>query len=219
MNRSNAIRTQEPSPRILVIEDEPQMLQNLLTILRVESYDAMGAQDGESGLEILPQFRPNLILCDITMPGMGGYGVLERVRANTKTAAIPFLFLTARGERSEVRSGMNLGADDYLTKPVRIDDLLLAIRARLERSGQTSQNDRPSLPENPKELEVLGLTPRECDVLFWLLQGKTNAEIGTILSLSPATAKKHLEHIFAKLSVENRASAISATFQLLVQHR
>lgn len=205
------------SIRILVIEDEPQMLQNLLTILRAEKFDASGASDGERGVAAALKSPPDLILCDITMPGLDGFGVLERIRKEPLTTPIPFIFLTARGERLDVRAGMNHGADDYLTKPVKIDDLLSAIRARLQRRDQAVV-EGPStvrLPENPQQLEALGLTPRENEVLFWLIQGKANADIGTILTLSPATVKKHLEHIFMKLGVENRAAAINAALQQL----
>ena len=98
--------------KILVIEDEPQMLRNLLTILRAEQFSAVGAADGERGIAAALTNPPDLILCDITMPGLDGFGVLQQLRATPATAPIPFIFLTARGERLDVRTGMNQGADD-----------------------------------------------------------------------------------------------------------
>lgn len=190
------------------------MLQNLLTILKAEGFTLLGAPDGTRGVELALKEKPGLILCDITMPGLDGFGVLERVRSNPKTASIPFVFLTARGERVDLRTGMSFGADDYLTKPVKVDDLLIAIRARLNRETQRSVRKPDSLqpPESPQDFLVLGLTRREADVLFWLIQGKGNSDIGTLLNLSSATVKKHLEHIFQKLGVENRTSAIMSAF-------
>jgi DNA-binding NarL/FixJ family response regulator len=101
---------------------------------------------------------------------------------------------------------MNLGADDYLTKPVSVPDLLGAIRARLNRA---KEQQAATTVRSPQELEALGgLTPREAEVLFWVAQGKTNPEISMILTLSVATVKKHVEHIFEKIGVENRSAAI-----------
>lgn len=199
-------------PKILVIEDEPQMLTNLLTVLRAERFTALGAADGFTGLEMARSERPDLILCDIMMPGLDGYGVLERLRHGPEMAVVPFIFLTARDDHSDIRLGMNLGADDYLTKPVRIDDMLAAVNARLARQAQHLAGAGPvvaanELPESAAELLPLGLTTREADVLYWLIRGKANADIGALLAISPATVKKHLEHVFAKLGAENRTAA------------
>lgn len=204
--------------KILVIEDEPQMLSNLLTVLRAERYTAFGAPDGQRGLELARRETPDVILCDITMPGLDGFSVLEQLRGTAVTAPVPFIFLTARGERTDVRAGMNLGADDYLTKPVRIDDLLAAVEARLTRQAQQDAaagqaHSVDALPGSAGELIPLGLTVREADVLFWLIHGKSNADIGVLLEISAATVKKHLEHVFEKLGVENRTAATLAALE------
>lgn len=204
-----------PNTRILVIEDEPQMLRNLMTILRAEGFAVLGAPGGEEGVALARSEKPDLILCDLMMPVLDGFGVLQRVRGDSRLAPVPFIFLTARGEREEVRAGMNLGADDYLTKPVKVDDLLAAIRTRLERRQHAlaevaSGNRRPA---QPSDLGALGLTERQNEVLFWLIEGKGNADIATILGMAPATVKKHLEHIFIKLGVENRTAAIMTALE------
>ncbi|MCC6231976.1 MAG: response regulator transcription factor [Verrucomicrobiales bacterium] len=196
-----------PRPRILVIEDEPQMLRNLTTILRAEGFDTQGVSLGTEGVAAARRLPPDLILCDVMMPGLDGFAVLEQLRADAATARIPFIFLTARGDRGDVRTGMNLGADDYLSKPVRTEDLLSAIRARLARARQTTAVLTLTAPEHASALETLGLSPREAEVLFWLIQGKSNGDIATILGVAEATVKKHLERVFAKLGVENRTSA------------
>lgn len=192
--------------KILVIEDEPQMRKNLQRMLQLEGFEALAAVDGTEGVAIAKRELPDLILCDITMPGLDGHGVLEALRAERPTAGAPFIFLTARGERSDVRAGMNLGADDYLVKPVSITEILAAIKARFARMS-SSQTTLQVVFESPKPLETLGLTPREAEVLFWIAQGKTNAEIGLILEAASATVKKHVERILEKLEVENRQSA------------
>src|SRR5689334_13484298 len=110
--------------RILLIEDQPVMRRNIATILEMEGYSVMSAVDGRQGLEMAKSIPPpDIILCDVMMPELDGYGVLAALRECAPTATIPFIFLTAKGEKADLRTGMNLGADDYLTKPVSRDDL------------------------------------------------------------------------------------------------
>src|SRR5437868_786314 len=110
--------------KILVIEDEPAMRANLRDILELEKFMPLTAANGREGIAVAKRELPDLILCDVVMPVQDGYEVLATLRADAATARIPFIFLTAKGERADVRSGMNLGADDYLVKPVRVHDLL-----------------------------------------------------------------------------------------------
>jgi DNA-binding NarL/FixJ family response regulator len=202
--------------KILVIEDEPEMLRNLTTILRLEKFHALPAANGRIGLELTKKEKPDLILCDVMMPELDGYGVLAALRADTQTVAIPFIFLTAKGEKPDIRAGMNLGADEYLTKPVAKPDLLAAIRSRLERAVQQSVSEFKPKFDSAKPLEkVLSLTPRVAETLLWLAQGKTNDEIATILGNSESTVKKHVLEIFVQLGVETRTAASLRALEVL----
>jgi DNA-binding response OmpR family regulator len=127
---------------ILVIEDEPEMRRNLITILRLERFRPLPAENGRVGVELAKKETPDLILCDVMMPELDGYGVIAALRADPDTVNIPFILLTARGEKPEIRLGMNLGAGDYLTKSVAKPDLLAAIRSRLERVVQQTTGER-----------------------------------------------------------------------------
>jgi len=118
---------------ILIIEDQPDMRLNIATILEMEDFKVLQAGDGREGLAAAREGAPDLILCDVMMPELDGYGVLRALREDPATARIPFIFLSAKGEKNDQRTGMNLGADDYLTKPVTVNDLLAAINARLLR--------------------------------------------------------------------------------------
>jgi DNA-binding NarL/FixJ family response regulator len=158
---------------------------------------------------------PDLILCDVMMPELDGFGVLQQLRQDPRLALIPFIFLTAKGEKEDLRSGMNLGADDYLTKPVAKADLLCAIEARLKRSDQQAKREFKPDFSSPQPLLSLGLTPRAAEVLLWVAQGKTNADIGLILSISESTVKKHLLEIFEKLDVETRSAAALRALEVL----
>ncbi len=191
--------------KILIIEDEPAIRANLMDVLELEHFQPIAAANGREGIALARSEMPDLILCDILMPELDGPGVLEALRADPHTAKIPFIFLTAKGERSDLRTGMNLGADDYLIKPVPIEELLAAVRARLERRRQQSEFKAEFKSAQP--LESLGLSPREAEILLWVAQGKANSEIAIILEISASTVKKHLEHIFQKLGTENRTAA------------
>jgi DNA-binding NarL/FixJ family response regulator len=202
--------------KILVIEDEPEMRRDLVCILRLEKFQPIAAENGRAGVAAARSENPDLILCDVMMPDLDGYGVLAALRADAGTAATPFIFLTAKGEKPDIRTGMNLGADDYLTKPVAKADLLAAIRTRLKRAEQQVKSEFKPNFSSPKPLQtVLDLTPRVAEVLLWLAQGKTNGEIATILGNSEATVKKHVLEIFAKLGVETRTAASLRALEVL----
>lgn len=120
--------------KILLIEDNLEVRENTSEILTLANYEVITAENGKIGVELAQTQLPNLIICDIMMPELDGYGVLHILSKNPETAAIPFIFLTAKTEKADVRKGMNLGADDYLTKPFDDTELLSAIETRLKRS-------------------------------------------------------------------------------------
>jgi len=201
--------------KILVIDDDAKMRRQMAALLAAEGYEAVEARHGREGVELARREKPALVLCDITMPEMNGHRVLEALRADPTTAHLPFVFLTGWGEREDQRTGMNLGADDYLVKPVEPADLLAAVSARLRRRRQSGPGRSASVADaSPAALvTALGLTPRESELLSWVVQGKTNPEIAIILGIKLTTVKKHLESIFAKLGVENRTAAVTLALE------
>src|SRR6185369_13333767 len=183
--------------------------------LRFKAYEPIAAENGRLGVELARREKPDLILCDVMMPELDGYGVLRALQADVKLALIPFIFLTAKGEKDDLRSGMNLGADDYLTKPVANNDLVHAIEARLSRSARQAKREFKPDFSSTQPLLKLGLTPRATETLLWLAQGKTNSDIATILGISESTVKKHVQEIFEKLGVETRVAATVRTLEVL----
>ncbi|HBB34303.1 MAG TPA: hypothetical protein DC064_21550 [Cyanobacteria bacterium UBA9273] len=125
--------------KILVIEDERAIRSNLLKLLSAEGFETIGADSGYSGVQLAQQELPDLIICDILMPGLDGYGVLKALHQDSATATIPFIFLTAKADRSDLRQGMSLGADDYLTKPFSRAEVLEAIAVRLQKQRLQTQ--------------------------------------------------------------------------------
>ncbi len=149
--------------KVLVIEDETDVRENLVELLSAEGYLPIEARDGEEGVRLAWELLPDIILCDIKMPRMDGFGVLSRVSRDPATVAIPFIFITARTEREDLRRGMNLGADDYIMKPFSIDDVLQAIQTRLEKRALIENQVEKKLAElsNSVRLSLPGdmLTP------------------------------------------------------------
>jgi DNA-binding NarL/FixJ family response regulator len=201
--------------KILVIEDEPEMRRNITTLLRYHDYEPIAAANGRNGVEAARREKPDVILCDVMMPELDGYGVLQELQLDASLARTPFIFLTAKGEKDDLRSGMNLGADDYLTKPVANADLIRAIEARLRRSEcQAKREFKPDFSSSAP-LQQLGLTPRAAEALLWLAQGKTNSDIATILGITESTVKKHVQEMFEKLGVETRGAATVRALEVL----
>ena len=152
--------------KILVIEDEESVRDNLLELLEAEDFETVAAANGRIGLELVISENPDLILCDMMMPEIDGYGVLATLRQDPLTATIPFIFLTAKSSRSDFRQGMNLGADDYLTKPFTRAELLSAIAGRLNKQATWKKY----LPL-PRELEYLS---SETNILEIILRHALN---------------------------------------------
>jgi two-component system sensor histidine kinase/response regulator len=156
--------------KILIIEDDRAIREAVVDILEIENYEVVSAADGQAGLEAARKERPHLILCDIMMPYLDGYGVLTELRKSADTATLPFIFLTARTAPHDVRQGMNLGADGYLTKPFRPEDLLRAIEMRLTRQAQLAEKLQSRI--NEMQNTLLSVLPHELNTpLHGLLAG------------------------------------------------
>lgn len=118
---------------ILLIEDNEEIRENAAEILSLGDYNVLTAPDGKEGIAIAQREKPDVIICDIMMPVLDGYGVIQLLQKNPATQNIPFIFLTAKAERAEMRKGMELGADDYITKPFTGTELLTAVESRLKK--------------------------------------------------------------------------------------
>jgi two-component system, sensor histidine kinase and response regulator len=128
-----------PMKRILVIEDNHRLRREIVTVLELHGFEVDAAPNGRVGLERIRASRPSLVICDLMMPELDGYETLKMVRANPETEALPFVILTARDERQQMRQGMELGADDYVIKPFKFDDLVKAVNAAFEKHARVSR--------------------------------------------------------------------------------
>jgi two-component system sensor histidine kinase/response regulator len=139
-------------PKILVIEDEAPLRETMLDIFQFSAFQAFGASSGNEGLTLIQEQHPDLILCDIMMPDMDGHQILEAVRTDPQLATTPFIFVSALSDRRAVRSGMEQGADDYITKPFTTEELLAAVHMRLKRHRDIVEETEHQLEDVKQQL-------------------------------------------------------------------
>ncbi len=137
---------------VLVVDDDPTILDSIADVLRVSGYNCLTAANGIEALQVMQQHAPDLIVADIMMPKMDGYQFYEAVRQNAVWVSIPFIFLSAKGEQSDIRYGYDMGADHYLTKPFELEDLLVAIRSRLRRISDIQAAAQTEVEETKQQL-------------------------------------------------------------------
>ena len=163
--------------RVLVTEDDDAIRENILDLLEAEGYAVATANNGPAGVQLAHDNRPDLIICDIMMPDLDGYGVLDELRKDPATATIPFIFLTAKADKSDMRRGMELGADDYVTKPFTRDELIKAIETRLAKQETVSREFEKKLDQLRGSI-TLSLPHELRTPLSGILTGSTLLEDG-----------------------------------------
>ncbi len=128
--------------KILVIEDQPDVRENIAELLELSGFQVITAEDGAVGVDMALEHKPDLILCDVMMPRLDGFTVLNILSKRPETSDVPFIFLTAKTEKEDIRKGMNLGADDYITKPFSKEELITAVTTRLQKSERLKSFSR-----------------------------------------------------------------------------
>lgn len=196
----------EKIPHIAVIEDEEDIREEIVEELISIGYHVTGFPSGASALKAMPSQKPDLIVCDVMMPGLSGYEVLAVIRQDHPLLdSIPFIFLTALDDRESLLKGLRSGADDFLTKPVDFDILDAAIRSKLSavsRILNSSKVEIDSAASPPAHL-----SPRETEVLKLLALGMSVSEIAEILQIASNTAGQYKKSIYSKLNIKNRSGA------------
>ena len=167
--------------KILLIEDDQNIRSNVKFVLEANDYKVFSAEDGKEGINLAKEVLPDLVICDILMPVLDGYEVKNELSKNSKTSSIPFIYLSAKSDIGDIRTGMNLGADDYLTKPFKTTDLLKAVEVRLSRMAELGKNGNGKTNINPNETQKLDRD----DNIFIEVDGKpTFIRINTINFIS-----------------------------------
>ena len=197
---------------ILIVDDNPKFLKDALPMY---GYEITIAEDGIEALKILGDEKNHfdLILLDVMMPNMDGWDTLKAIRKNEKTQYIPVIMITAVSEEQKVVSGLKIGADDYITKPFILPNLLARIEAVLRRSKWQAEATKKEKKIN-KDVNIDLLTPKEKEVLSLLAKGANNQEIANSLCVQDVTIKTHLNNIFKKLKVSNRTQAVLLAMEI-----
>ncbi len=216
--------------KILIVDDDRNLRAVLLTALEKKGYQVSEASSGNAAIQSFTENAPDLVISDVSMPEMDGFEFCRRLRAEPSGQLIPFIFLSARDDIEDRVQGHSIGADDYLTKPFEIKELLAKIEGLIEKSRRINSEiihllesmSREKLQAEPKNNidngldrrpDPLPLTPAEARVFWEVIQGFTNKHISERLFISPRTVQTHLSNIMNKLNLENRTQLVRFAFE------
>jgi len=222
--------------KILVVDDDRILRRVLQNSLEQQGYQVTAVSSGKDALEIFNQDVPDIIVSDVSMPEMNGFEFCRQLRSQPSGKLVPFIFLSAKSDLNDRIQGHSIGADDYLTKPFEMKELLAKIEALIERSrrvhaeivhlieqlvssGSTNfvENSRgdssPKTVKQTPQIEPLPLTPAEERVFWETIQGFTNKQISERLFISPRTVQTHLSNILNKLNLSNRTQLVRFAYE------
>ncbi len=192
--------------RLLLIDDDPNLILLVKDYLEFRGYEVITADNGKEALHTLSQDLPDMIICDIMMPEMDGYGLIEHVRQDVRTSWIPVLFLSAKGQSQDRIKGLNLGADVYMVKPFEPEELVAQVESSLKQTNRLLQHtdgigDDNSPIQVPATVE---LTPTELKVVQLVARGLANREIAQHMNVSQRTIESHVSNMLGKTGLSNR---------------
>jgi DNA-binding NarL/FixJ family response regulator len=192
--------------RLLLIDDDPNLILLVKDYLEFRGYEVITAENGREALEVLEKEAPDMIICDVMMPEMDGYALVESVRKDSRTSWIPVLFLSAKGQSQDRVKGLNTGADVYMVKPFEPEELVAQVESSLKQASrliqhQTKGNDSGPKIQVPFDVE---LTPTELRVVHFVARGMANREIAEELNVSQRTIESHVSNMLGKTGLHNR---------------
>lgn len=192
--------------RLLLIDDDPNLILLVKDYLEFQGYDVLTATNGQDALSVLEDYIPDMIICDIMMPEMDGYTLVEKIRQKPRTSWIPVLFLSAKGQTQDRVRGLNIGADVYMVKPFEPEELVAQVESSLKQAKRLiSRSVVGSQPEPklrvPTDIE---LTRTEMKVVQLVAQGMANKEIADQLNVSQRTIETHVSNMLSKTHLHNR---------------
>jgi DNA-binding NarL/FixJ family response regulator len=192
--------------RLLLIDDDPNLILLVKDYLEFRGYEVITAENGQEALEVLEKDTPDMIICDVMMPQMDGYSLVENVRKNPRTSWIPVLFLSAKGQSADRVKGLNTGADVYMVKPFEPEELVAQVESSLKQASRLIQRQDKG-GENAPKIQVpfdVELTPTELRVVQFVARGMANREIAEELNVSQRTIESHVSNMLGKTGLHNR---------------
>ncbi|MBD2018299.1 response regulator transcription factor [Microcoleus sp. FACHB-53] len=201
--KDNGVRDNK---RLLLIDDDPNLILLVKDYLEFRGYEVITAENGREALEVLDQDVPDLIICDVMMPEMDGYALVEHVREDPRTNWIPVLFLSAKGQSQDKVKGLNKGADVYMVKPFEPEELVAQVESSLKQANRLIHHsgtgaEAGSTIQVPFDVE---LTPTELKVVQFVARGMANREIAEQMNVSQRTIESHVSNMLGKTGLHNR---------------
>jgi DNA-binding NarL/FixJ family response regulator len=192
--------------RLLLIDDDPNLILLVRDYLEFRGYEVLTADNGKEALNLLTQNLPDMIICDIMMPEMDGYALIENVRQDQRTSWIPVLFLSARGQSQDRIKGLNLGADVYMVKPFEPEELVAQVESSLKQTNRLLlYTDGIGDDSSPIQVAAtVELTPTELKVVQLVARGSANREIALQMNVSQRTIESHVSNMLNKTGLTNR---------------
>jgi DNA-binding NarL/FixJ family response regulator len=190
--------------RLLLVDDDPNLVLLVKDYLEFRGYEVVPASNGNEALEVMENFAPDLIICDVMMPGMDGYTFVETIRANPATNWIPVIFLSARGQTADRVRGLNTGADVYMVKPFEPEELVAQVESSLKHTERLMHMQGSQIQPVLQVAEDVELTPTETKVIQFVAKGMSNREIADRLGVSQRTVESHVSNMLGKTGLHNR---------------
>jgi DNA-binding NarL/FixJ family response regulator len=192
--------------QLLLIDDDPNLILLVKDYLEFRGYNVTTAENGRAALEVLDLQVPDMIICDVMMPEMDGYGLVKHIRQSPRTNKIPVLFLSAKGQADDRVKGLNEGADVYMVKPFEPEELVAQVESSLKQVKRW-QNGGPKTPDGLLTIQVphnVELTPTELKVVQLVAKGLSNKDIAEQLNVSQRTIESHVSNMLNKTNLHNR---------------
>lgn len=201
--KENGVRENK---RLLLIDDDPNLILLVKDYLEFRGYEVVTAENGREALEVLEKEIPDMIICDVMMPEMDGYTLVDHVRQDPRTSWVPVLFLSAKGQSQDRVKGLNTGADVYMVKPFEPEELVAQVESSLKQATRLIHHSGTATDTGPK-IQVpfdVELTPTELKVVQFVARGMANREIAQEMNVSQRTIESHVSNMLGKTGLHNR---------------
>lgn len=192
--------------QLMLVDDDPNLILLVKDYLEFRGYQVTTAENGREALELLEEKIPDLIICDVMMPEMDGYTLVQEIRKNSATELVPVLFLSAKGQSQDRVKGLNTGADVYIVKPFEPEELVAQVESSLRQTSRLTKYQNPIISNGPtiKVRRNVELTPTELKVVQLVAKGMANRDIAQIMEVSQRTIESHVSNMLGKTGLHNR---------------
>ncbi|MGK7943961.1 MAG: response regulator transcription factor [Microcystaceae cyanobacterium] len=198
---------EKDSKALLLIDDDPNLILLVKDYLEFRGYKVDTAENGQDALQILSDYLPDMIICDVMMPEMDGYSFVKKIRQDSRTSWIPVMFLSAKGQSQDRVRGLTTGADVYMVKPFEPEELVAQVESSLKQASRLMQHKNLNGLDEGNRINVsssVELTPTESKVVRLVSQGMANREIAEQLKVSQRTIESHVSNMLNKTNLHNR---------------